>query len=93
MREFEDASGSTWVATVKERPGTDYKGRYFLFLHPEGAEGEEEGVALLDVRWNSEGTAERTLETMSDTELRRRLRLARGRYRAGSAGTSGSAPE
>lgn len=92
MRTFDDTSGATWVATVKERPGTDYKGRYFLLLRPEGAD-DEEGVALLDVRWNSRRTAERTLETMSDTELRRRLRLARGRYRAGSAGTSDPAAE
>lgn len=92
MREFDDASGAPWVATVKERPGTDYKGRYYLLLRP-GAGDAEDGVALLDVRWNSERTAERTLETMSDTELRRRLRLARGRYRAGSAGEAGGLSE
>lgn len=95
MRRFDDASGATWVATVKERPGTDYKGRYFLFLRPEGGDekDEGEGVALLDVRWNSRRTGERTLETMSDTELRRRLRLARGRYRARSAGEPDPAAE
>ncbi len=95
MRKFDDASGATWVATVRERPGTDYKGRYFLSLRPEGGDekDEEEGVALLDVRWNSRRTGERTLETMSDTELRRRLRLARGRYRARSAGESDPAAE
>ena len=92
MREFDDASGATWVATVKARPGTDYKGRYYLFLRPEDGT-ETEGVALLDLRWNSERTAERTLETMSDTELRRRLRLARGRYRAEAGGTPAPAPE
>lgn len=95
MREFDDASGATWVATVDERPGTDYKGRYFLRLRAEGGGedrgGEDEGVALLDVRWNSRRTAERTVETMSETELRRRLRLARGRYP--SAGGPGPAPE
>lgn len=78
MREFEDRDGNRWVATVRERPGRDYKGRYYFFLRPEDG-GEEDGVALVDVRWNSLKTAERTLETMSGVELRRRLRSARGR--------------
>jgi hypothetical protein len=43
---------------------------------PEAGGGD---VALVDVRWNSERTAERTLATMSVVELRRRLRSAQGR--------------
>ena len=43
----------------------------------EGA--EDQGFELLDVKWNSQGTAERTLATMSGVELRKRLRSARGR--------------
>lgn len=78
MREFEDSDGNAWVATVRERPGPDYKGRFYFYLEPEGATGEE-SVSLLDVRWNSRKTAERTLETMSGVELRRRLRSALGR--------------
>ncbi len=80
MREFTDAAGRVWVGTVRERPGPDYKGRYYLYLWSR-EKGEEEGVALVDVRWNSLETAERTLATMSDVELRRRLRSAVGRYR------------
>ena len=76
MREFVDGSGAVWVASVRERLGPDYKGRYFFFLEPARGGG---GLALLDVRWNSERTARRTLETMSDVELRRRLRSALGR--------------
>jgi hypothetical protein len=76
MREFTDGAGGEWVATVRERPGPDYKGRYYFFLEPSGGGA---GVALVDVRWNSERTAQRTLETMSEVELRRRLRSARGR--------------
>lgn len=78
MRSFQDESGRTWIATVRERPGQDYKGRYsFMFLR----EGDERGepVELADVRWNSLRTARRTLATSSDVELRRRLRSARGR--------------
>jgi len=78
MREFQDQEGKDWVATVGKREGLDFKGRYYFVLRPrDGDEGE--AVELTDVRWNSEKTARRTLETMSDVELRRRLRSARGR--------------
>jgi len=89
MRVFEDELGARWTATVRRRPGEDYKGRYYFFLTPDGG-GDADGVALLDIRWNSEKTAERTLSTMSDVELRRRLRSARGRGRSGSLSGSGS---
>jgi hypothetical protein len=78
MRLFRDESGSNWVAAVRERPGRDYKGRYYFFIRPETGR-EDDGVALLDVRWNSERSARRTLNTMSEVELLRRLRSARGR--------------
>lgn len=81
MREFEDHDGDLWVATVRERPGPDYKGRYYFLARPEDG-ADEDGVPLIDVRWNSLRTARRTLETMSDVELRRRLRQARGRGRS-----------
>ncbi len=78
MREFKDAEGGTWTASVREEVGpanVDYKGRFFMVLVNEG--GEES--SLVDVRWNSERTACRTLETMSIIELRRRLKSAVGR--------------
>lgn len=81
MRTFQDEEGRGWVATIRQRPGEDYKGRYYFFVVPEEG-GEGAGVALIDVRWNSERTARRTLETMSDVELRRRLRSAAGRARS-----------
>ena len=77
MRNFLDSDGDTWVATVRSREGLDFKGRHHLYFHPEGA--EDQGAELLDVQWNSQHTAERTLATMSGVELRRRLRSARGR--------------
>ena len=80
MREFTDENGLIWVGTIQEESGDDYKGRYyFVFRGESGSEGEDEVVDLTDVRWNSERTAKRTLRTMSDVELRRRLRSARGR--------------
>lgn len=88
MRTFEDENGRRWIATVTERPGPDYKGRYHFHLAPEDGEGG--GHDLMDIRWNRVKTAERTLETMSDVELRRRLRQAVGRGSgAGATGTPG----
>jgi hypothetical protein len=78
MRSFQDESGRTWIASVRERPGHDYKGRYSFVFALEGDDGGEP-IELADVRWNSLKTAERTLATTSDVELRRRLRSARGR--------------
>lgn len=86
MREFTNEAGEAWTASVRERSGPDYKGRYFLWLEPKAG---GEGVALLDVRWNGETTARRTLGTLSEVELRRRLRSARGR----STAAMGSLPE
>ncbi len=76
MREFTDTEGRAWVASATEEHGTDYKGRYHLVMTP-GDGGEP--VDLRDVRWNSERSARRTIDTMSLVELRRRLRSAVGR--------------
>ena len=56
MRSFQDESGRTWIATVRERPGHDYKGRYSFVFALEGEEGGE-AIELADVRWNSLKTA------------------------------------
>lgn len=76
MKEFTDGEGRRWVASAREEESTDYKGRYIMVLESEGG---DETLPLRDVRWNSERTARRTIGTMSEVELRRRLRLARGR--------------
>ena len=75
MRDFSDAEGRTWTASVREQDGADYKGRFYLVLADDA--GEES--CLVDVRWNSERTARRTLMTMSIVELRKRLKSAVGR--------------
>lgn len=76
MIEFTDGEGRRWIASAQEETSTDYKGRYIMVLTSEDG---GQALPLRDVRWNSERTARRTIETMSDVELRRRLRLARGR--------------
>ena len=66
----------------------DYKGRHFLVLQPvdSDANGGPAELELREVRWNSERTAARTIATMSEVELRRRLRQARGRQEELRAG-------
>jgi hypothetical protein len=76
VRNFTDDTGRAWTAHVVGREGLDYQGRYHLVLKSEDG---ADAVALEDIRWNNERTARRTLETMSDVELRRRLRSAVGR--------------
>ena len=78
MRRFRDHEGNAWVATVAREEGGDYKGRFYFVVDGEG-EHEDRRVSLTDVRWNSSRTAQRTLATMSEVELRRRLRSALGR--------------
>jgi len=82
MKEFQDESGVLWIASVRERTGEDYKGRFGLSLSPKNGTPAS-AVSLEDVRWNSAKTAERTLRTMSEVELRRRLRIALGRNSPG----------
>lgn len=84
MREFEDSDDRRWIATVREDEGIDYKGRFHLVFE---SVDREESLPLTDLRWNSAKTAARTLSTMSLLELRRRLRLARGRQAVSAPGT------
>lgn len=79
MKTFNDHDGRSWEASVREEPGTDYKGRFHMVLRPTDEPTTE--YPLEDIRWNTERTARRTLETMSHGELRRRLRYAVGRGR------------
>ncbi len=81
MREFVDGRGDPWMARVTGEEGGDYKGRFYLTLEDLGGGRSGDSVSLVDVRWNSRRTAERTLDTMSGVELRRRLRSALGRAR------------
>ena len=78
IREFEDESGDAWIAGVRALPGGDFKGRFVFVARPRSGDVAED-LWLEDVRWNSESTARRTLESMSPVELRRRLRSAVGR--------------
>ena len=74
MKKFVDDGGTLWEASVAEARGEDYKGRFYLTVRADGS--DELPIPLPEIRWNSIRTAERTLQTMSDVELRRRLRTA-----------------
>lgn len=72
MRTFTDPSGQQWVATAHEEDTPRHHGRWYLVFHPAGQ--PERADPMYEVRWKTRATAERTIRTMSETELRRRLR-------------------
>lgn len=74
MRRFNDEQGTEWVATAMEEATPRHHGRWYMVLHP--AADDTAAVVLPEVRWQSRHTAERTLRTMSEFELLRRLRIA-----------------
>jgi hypothetical protein len=77
MKSFRDGDGGEWIASAREEDTPRHHGRWFLVMHPAGDEGA--WLAMPEVRWQTRATAERTLLTMSDFELRRRLNMVRGR--------------
>lgn len=100
MIQFTGEDGRDWVADAREEDSPRHHGRWYMVLRPADGDGAE--LALPEVRWQSRHTAERTLRTMSDFELRRRLRISWrrhetpglqrnpfGGFKAGGPGTKG----
>lgn len=71
MKTFSDESGASWTATAREENTPRHHGRWYLVF--EGADGRV--LPMEEVRWQTRATAERTLRTMSDFELRRRIHI------------------
>jgi hypothetical protein len=71
MRTFLDTAGRAWVASAREEDTPRHHGRWHLVFHPE--DRIDELYFMPEVRWQTAATAERTLLTMSEFELRRRL--------------------
>jgi hypothetical protein len=77
MREFPDATGLLWVATPREEQTPRHHTRWYLVFHPQA--DAQSALAVPEVRWQTRETGERTLDSMSLFELRRRLDSARRR--------------
>ncbi|MCI0356103.1 MAG: hypothetical protein L0099_13855 [Acidobacteria bacterium] len=71
MREFSDQGGRRWVADAREEPTPRHHGRWYLVFQPLAS--HEPVLPMPEVRWQTHETANRTLQTMSEFELRRRL--------------------
>ena len=77
MRQFTDEAGIAWVASVREERTPRHHQRWYLIFHAAGDDTRQ--LPMPEVRWQTRATAERTLRTMSEFELRRRLHTLRER--------------
>lgn len=77
MRPFTDEAGTPWSAGALEEDTPRHHGRWYLVLRP--ADSEDILLPLPEVRWQTSASARRTLQTMSEFELRRRLHTAQRR--------------
>ena len=78
MTNFQDEHGRTWVADAREENTPRHHGRWYLVFHP--LDRPEEILPMSEVRWQTRASARRTLATMSEFELRRRLHLLLERH-------------
>ncbi len=78
MKTFEAENGESWVAGAAREDTERHHGVWYLVFHPAGNQSDR--LPVEEVRWQTRATAERTLRTMSDFELRRRLTSAIARY-------------
>jgi len=77
MRTFTDEAGREWVATTREEQTVRHHGRWYLVFQP--ADRSSVALPMPEVRWQTAATAERTLRTMSEFELQKRLAVVLGR--------------
>jgi hypothetical protein len=77
MKQFTDEAGVAWIASAREERTPRHHQRWYLVFHP--AADEAALLVMPEVRWQTRATAERTLRTMSEFELRRRLHTVRER--------------
>ncbi len=86
MKTFLTEDGERWVATAEREQTERHHGVWYLVFHPEG--DDQTRLPVFDIRWQTRATAQRTLKTMSDFELRRRLRSAIVRHAIGEGPTA-----
>ena len=73
MRKFTDETGSEWIATTEREKTVRHHSLYYLVFKP--ATGGDE-YPVPEIRWQTAATGDRTLRTMSEFDLRRRLKGA-----------------
>lgn len=83
MKNFTGADGREWVATAAEEDVPRHHGRWYMVVHPANEAGPQ--LVLPEVRWQSRHTAERSIRSMSEFELRRRLRMSAHRLESPAA--------
>jgi hypothetical protein len=71
MRNFTDDVGGEWTAAAQEEDTPRHHGRWYLVFHTAGS--DDVLLPMPEVRWQTSASARRTLRTMSQFELRRRL--------------------
>lgn len=72
MKVFKDEHGDSWVAKAIEEETPRHHGTWYLVFHRENDPSRVYSVPT--IRWQTAATAERTLLTMSDFDLRRRVK-------------------
>lgn len=77
MRNFLDDEGREWTASAREEETPRHHGRWVLLFHP--ADDASAMIPLPEVRWQTAQSAARTLRTMAEFELVRKLLSARAR--------------
>lgn len=82
MKTFTDEAGRRWVVTAVEEQTPRHHTRWYLVFRPEDGAGD---YPLKEIRWQTRATAERTVRSMSEFELRRRLETALARAGAAAA--------
>lgn len=90
MKNFQDEQGRSWVAGAREEQTPRHHGRWYLVFQPVDDAGCV--LPMPEVRWQTPASAERTLNTMSEFELRRRLHLLleRAEAEAGASAATGA---
>ena len=73
MRSVTDEQGRTWIATATEEQTPRHHGRWYMVFR--GEDGSPE-LPLPEARWQTHESADRTIATMSEFDLRQRLRSA-----------------
>jgi hypothetical protein len=86
MKTFRAENGESWVASAEREDTERHHGIWFLIFHRAGDSSER--FPVFEVRWQTRATAERTLRTMSDLELQRRLKSAIARHAGGLGPTA-----